>query len=114
MLCVTTGLALALLTFAAFSAAPEPLRWRPVAIGPGVVIAYLLLNRVLLRRAPRPPLVQADSPITLIFAGCLPLSLILLAVTAIIWPGRDYTLAVIVGAVFFGLTVESAVFPGQR
>jgi hypothetical protein len=53
-------------------------------------------------------MVQPDSPVTLLFAAILPLILLACAVAALIWRGHDFTLAVIVGAVLFGLTVESA------
>jgi hypothetical protein len=108
LLTLSTGLALVVLIGAAWAAGPLDKRWWPVAVGPAVVVIYLLVNRFLLKRPAKPPMVQPDSPVTLLFAGILPLILLACAGAALVWRGHDFTLAVIVGGVLFGLTVESA------
>lgn len=42
-------------------------------------------------------------------AGLFPMLLILAAGIPILWPGHDYGLLIIIAAVWFGVTAESAV-----
>lgn len=109
LLAVSTGLAFVLQMVAAYAFAPPAMRFRPLAIGPAVVVAYLVLNRLVLKRPARPPLVQPGSPVTLLFAALLPLIPIACAGASALWPGHDFSLATIVAGVLFGLTLESAV-----
>ncbi len=72
---------------------------------------FVLLNPIMLRMmkiTPRPPLVHPESPSSLLWAGLFPLMVILAAGVPIFWPGQDYGLLVIIAAVWFGATVESA------
>ena len=74
------------------------------------IIAFVMLNSVLGRRMKRvtPPMISLDAPQTAAWAAIFPLILIVLAAIPIFWPGHDYGLAVIIGAVLTGLTIESA------
>ena len=107
LLALTMALAFVALVAAAALFGPDGYGLRTVAIGVAVVVAYLLINRGLLKRRVQ-PLVRPDSPATLVMAAALPLILIACAGAAALFPGQDFGLAVIVGGVLFGLTVESA------
>lgn len=109
LLALATGLALLLLTASAtVFATPAPL-WRYGAVAVAAVVAYLLVS-ALTRRWTRTqgPLVVAGSPLSLALASSFPLVIILMAFAPVFWPGADYGLSIIVGAVLFGLTVRSA------
>jgi hypothetical protein len=107
LVAISTGFALALLVLTATVYASPALKWRYVALAPAVLIVYLLLKRLLLKnRFPRRPLVDWESPLSVGLAGLLPLIIILCAGAAAFWPGRDFGLAVIVGTIWFGLTIE--------
>jgi hypothetical protein len=107
LVALSTGFALALLVVSATAYASPELKWRYVALAPAVLIVYLLMKRILLKnRFPRRPLVDPESPISVGLAGLLPLIILLCAGATILWPGRDFGLAVIVGTIWFGLTVE--------
>jgi hypothetical protein len=110
LLAVATGFAYgALLVAAWLFSPPEPpaSRWVSPGQGVAVVVLYLLLKRVL-NMKPTPPLIQPGAPATL-FAGLFPLVILGAAAMAALWPGHNF-LAVIVGGVWFGMTLE-AVLP---
>ncbi|RZJ30180.1 MAG: hypothetical protein EON85_05525 [Brevundimonas sp.] len=72
---------------------------------------FVLLNPILLKMmkiTPRPPLIHPDSPATLLWAALFPMAIILAAAVPIFWPGQDYGMLVLIAAVWFGATVESA------
>ena len=108
MLAVVTGVSLALLVVAAAFFGPARMRIVELALAPATVALYLLFKRFVFKMPERPPLIQADSPITLILAAAIPLIIVVVACCAAAWPGHDYSIAVIAASVFFGLTVESA------
>lgn len=111
LLAVTTGFALVLVTLtASVYGAGDPLR----NLGLAVVCAtsFVLLNPMLLRMmkiTPRPPMIHPDSPGTVAWAGIFPMMVISSAAIPVFWPGPDYGLLVIIAAVWFGVTVESAI-----
>ena len=111
LLAVSTAcaLVLVLLTIHVFGAPGQDLRnILLVVICTG---GFVLLNPVLLRLmkiTPRPPLIHADSPATLLWAALFPAAIILAATVPLFWPGQDYGLLVLVAAIWFGATVESA------
>jgi hypothetical protein len=110
LLAVVTGVSLAALVAAATYAAPPGHEKRFVYLAPATVLVYLLVSRFLARAAaPRPPLIQPGAPVTMWMALILPLIIIACAVAAMIWPGQDFGVLVIMGAVWFGLTIDSAV-----
>ncbi len=107
LVALSTGFALALLVLTATVYASPELKWRYVALCPAVLIIFLLMKRVLLRKwFQRRPLVDPESPISIGLAGFLPLIIMLCAGASAMWPGRDFGLAVIVGTIWFGLTIE--------
>jgi len=110
LLAVTTGFALVLFTLtASVYGAGEPLRNLLLA----VICSggFVLLNPILMRmtkRPPGPPMIHADNPGTAAWAAIFPMVVILCAAIPVFWPGPDYGLLVIIAAVWFGVTVESA------
>jgi hypothetical protein len=108
MLAGVTGLSLTCLVFAATAFGPPGPVYRYAVLAVAVAGLYLLINRFLLKRAARPPLIQLDSPITWVFAMALPLIIMICALAPVIWHGKDFGLAIIVGGVWFGQTLESA------
>jgi hypothetical protein len=104
LLAIATGLALAALIVSASLFGPPPGRWIPPGLAAGVVVLYLLIKRAL-KMKPTPPLIQPGSPVSL-FAGILPLVILACAGAAALWPGHDFNLAVIVGGVWFAMTLE--------
>ncbi len=110
LLAVTTGFALVLVTLtASVYGAGEPLRNLFLAI----ICAggFVLLNPILMRtmKSPdRPPLIHPDSRGTTVWATLFPMVVIACAAIPVFWPGPDYGLLIIIAAVWFGVTVESA------
>ena len=110
LLAVTTGFALVLVTLtASVYGAGEPLRNLLLA----VICSggFVLLNPILMRtmKSPdRPPLIHPDSRGTTAWAGLFPMVVILCAAVPVFWPGPDYGLMIIIAAVWFGVTLESA------
>ncbi len=110
LLAVTTAFALVLLTVtASVYGAGEPLRNLLLA----VICSggFVLLNPILMRtmKSPaRPPLIHPDSRGMTGWAGLFPMVVIVSAAIPVFWPGSDYGLMIIIAAVWFGVTVESA------
>ena len=110
LLAVTTGFALVLVTLtASVYGAGEPLRNLVLAVI--CASGFILLNPILLRMTKRPaslPMIHPDRPRTAAWATLFPMVVILCAAIPVFWPGHDYGLLVIIAAVWFGVTVESA------
>lgn len=111
LLAVTSVISLALVTSVACVMGP-----------PGVWIKYLLaavlsaggfilLNGLYMRvRNRRPkPMISRDAPMTIIVAMVFPLTMILSSVLPLIAPNGDYGIMLIVGGVFTGLAIQSAI-----
>jgi hypothetical protein len=107
-LAVVTGLALLLLMVSGSVFGPEKRRITLLVLGPAIVALYLLTKRYLFKMPEQPPLIQPDAPITLIMGAAIPFVIVVLACACALWPGHDYSIAIIASAVFFGLTLESA------
>jgi hypothetical protein len=117
LLAATTGIALLLLltTAAVYGPLDGLIRYPLMAII--CAGAFVLLNGPISRRmglAQRPPMVNAETPTAAVWSSLFPLAVILFAGVPVFWPGRDYGLLVIIGAVFFGLTAESALKVARR
>lgn len=72
---------------------------------------FVLLNPILSRRlgqGDRPPMIHPHSRGTAVWATVFPMVVTTSAAVPVFWPGPDYGLLVIVAAVWFGVTVESA------
>lgn len=73
---------------------------------------FVLLNPMLMRMMkmpPRPPMIHPDSPGTVLWAGLFPMIVLISAALPIFWPDRDYGLLVLIAAIWFGVTAESAI-----
>lgn len=111
LLAVTTGFALLLVIITTTVSGP------PVGLIRNPLVAilsaggFVLLNPVLLRmmkNPPRPPLIHPAAPGTAVWATLFPLMVIIAAALPVFWPGPDYGLLVLIAAIWFGTTVESA------
>ncbi len=110
LLAVTTGVAVALLvtTASVFGEPDRALKYIIlVALCSG---GFVLLNGWWNRRMKlvRPPMVHAEAATTAVWASLFPLMVIVSAAVPLVFPGHDYGLLVIIAAVWFGVTVESA------
>lgn len=112
LLAVTTGFALLLVVIVA------TVYGRPVGLIRNPLLAiicaggFVLLNPILLRMmkiSPRPPMIHPDAPGTAAWATLFPLMVIISAAVPVFWPGHDYGLLIIIAAVWFGVTAESAI-----
>ena len=76
-----------------------------------VPAAFVPLNSLMAKRMGmrRPPMIHPDAASTAVWASLFPALIILAAGVPLIFPGHDYGLLLIIAAVFFGGTVESAV-----
>jgi hypothetical protein len=112
LLAVATGFALLLVIITATVYGP------PVGLIRNPLVAilcaggFVVLNPILLRMmkiTPRPPLIHPDAPGTAVWAALFPLMVIIAAAVPVVWPGLDYGLLVLIAAIWFGVTVESAI-----
>jgi hypothetical protein len=72
---------------------------------------FVLLNPMLeraMKRPERPPMISSMQPATAAWAALFPMLILICAAVPVFWPGRDYGLLVIIAAVLFGATAESA------
>ena len=110
LLAITTGFALVLVTLtASVYGAGAPLRNLLLAVTCSG--GFVLLNPMLMRpmKSPaRPALIHPDSRGVTTWASLFPMVVILCAAVPVFWPGPDYGLLIIIAAVWFGVTVESA------
>ena len=112
LLALTTGLALALLVTSAILAGPAGIAPKYIGVAVLTSIAFVVLNGLWARRTKvrHPAMISEDSPRSMaIWASLFPLSIMLAAVVPMLWPGRDLGLLIIVAAIWFGFTVESAI-----
>ena len=112
LLAVSAGFALLLVVVTASAFGPSAGLIRNPLLAIICAGGFVLLNPMLQRRTgqpERPPMIRADAPGGAVWAALFPAILFLLAVVPILRPGYDYGLLVIVAAVMFGVTVESAI-----
>ena len=112
LLALSTGLALVLVVVTASFYGATPNLLRNTLLAAVCSAGFVLLNPLLQRRmkaAKRPPMIHRDRPGTAAWAGLFPLGVIFAAAVPIFWPGHDYGLLVIIAAVWFGVTLESAI-----
>jgi len=111
LLAVATGFALLLVIITATVYGP------PVGLIRNPLVAilcaggFVVLNPILLlmmKITPRPPLIHPDAPGTAVWAALFPLMVIIAAAVPVVWPGLDYGLLVLIAAIWFGVTAESA------
>jgi len=112
LLAVSTGLSLLLVLLTTSLTEPTAVQLRNVLMAVICAGCFVLLSPRLARmtgQAPRPPMIHPDSPGTVIWAALFPAIVTVIAVLPVLFPGPDYGLAIIVAAVMFGVTVESAI-----
>lgn len=111
LLAVTTAIPLALLVATAtlFGAPGQLLKYVIIAVL--VPAAFVPLNGLMAKRmgTRRPPMIHPEAASTAVWASLFPALIILAAGVPVIFPGHDYGLLIIIAAVFFGGTVESAI-----
>ena len=112
LLAVSAGFALGMMVLTASAFGPENAMVRNPLLALVCAGGFVLLNPILQRRigqAARPPMIHADAPGGAVWAGLFPAIIIAFAAAPILWPGHDYGLLVIIAAVMFGVTAESAI-----
>lgn len=112
LLAVSTGVALVLLLMTASLFGEPGNAVKYVILAVICSAAFVLLNGRMARIIKRPdaqPLIHPSAPGTAVWAGLFPLMVIAMACAPAFWSGHDYGLLVIIAAVIFGLTVDSAV-----
>jgi len=74
-------------------------------------IAFIGLNSLMAKRTgkARPPMIHPLAASTAIWSSLFPMILIIMAAIPVFFAGHDYGLMIIIGAVIFGGTVESAI-----
>lgn len=112
LLAVSTGLglALAVLTATTYGAGGSLAFHALLALicaGGFVALNPLLMKA--LKQPPRPPMIHPDISNSVFWAGVFPLVVMVAAFVPVVRPGHDYGLLVIIAAVIFGLTAESAI-----
>src|SRR5690606_1852948 len=111
LMAVATAIPLILLiaTATLFGTPGQLVKYLAIAII--VPAAFVPLNGMMARRMgmQRPPMIHPEAASTAVWASLFPALIILAAGVPLVFPGHDYGLLVIIAAVFFGGTVESAV-----
>ena len=71
---------------------------------------FVVFNGMMTKRmgTQRPPMIHPEAASTAVWASLFPLLLIFAAAVPVFFPGFDYGLLVIIAAVWFGVTVQSA------
>ena len=112
LLAVTTGFALLLVVIVATVYGPPGDLIRNPLLAIICAGGFVLLNPVLLRVMkiePRPPMIHSEASGTAAWATLFPIMVIASAAIPLFWPGHDYGLLIIIAAVWFGVTAESAI-----
>jgi hypothetical protein len=111
LLAVSAGLTLLLIVISATAYGPPIGTVRNPLLAVLCTLGFLLLNPMLRKRMgqpPQPPMINPRTPGTAVWAGLFPLIMTGLAAVPVFWPGPDYALLVIIGAVMFAVTLQSA------
>lgn len=111
LLALTTAIPLILLiaTATLFGAPGQLLKYVVIAVV--VPAAFIPMNAVMRAKMGwvRPPMIHPDAASTAVWASLFPALIILAAGVPLVFPGHDYGLLIIIAAIFFALTVESAI-----
>ncbi|GAA0636761.1 hypothetical protein [Brevundimonas lenta] len=111
LLAISTAFALALVLMTTILFGPPQAALRNPLLAIICAGGFILLNPRMMKmmgQPPRPPMIDAGNPGALLWAGLFPMIVLLLAAVPVFWPGHDYGLVVIIAAVIFGATAESA------
>lgn len=112
LLAITASLAMALVTGSAvyFAAPGKAIQYVGAALMS--VAGFLVLNAAFMawrKRKPK-PMIDRSQPVTMIMAMVFPFTMILSAALPMLTPGMgDYGLMIIIGGVFTGLAIQSAI-----
>lgn len=110
LLAASTGLSFLLLIGSAglFGAAGQWVKYAILALV--CTAAFVGLNGWWSRRMgqPQTPMISPDAPGSAAWASLFPAMLMIGAAVPLFFPGRDLGLLVLIGAVWFGVTVQSA------
>ena len=110
LLALATAVPLALLvaTASLFGEPGNTLKYVLLAVV--CTVLFVVFNGMMARRtgAQRPPMIHAEAASTAVWASLFPLALIFAAAAPVFFPGHDYGLLIIIGAVWFGVTLQSA------
>lgn len=110
LLAITSVIALALVTTSCMITASAEKRVIYLAAALFSALGFMLLNRLYMtsrKRTPK-PLVAPGSTAVLVVAMFFPLLMILSSVFPFVAPSADYGLMLIVGGIWTGLTLQSA------
>jgi len=111
LLAITTAFPLILLiaTATLFGAPGQLLKYLVIAVI--VPAAFVPLNAIMRAKMgwTRPPMIHPQAASTAVWASLFPALIILAAGVPLVFPGHDYGLLIIIAAVFFAGTVESAI-----
>nr|WP_312294249.1 hypothetical protein [Brevundimonas diminuta] len=111
LLAITTAFPLVLLiaTATLFGAPGQLVKYLVIAVL--VPAAFVPLNSMMAKRmgAQRSPMIHPETASTAVWASLFPALIILAAGVPVVFPGHDYGLLIIIAAIFFGGTVESAI-----
>ena len=111
LLAVSTGVALLLLLMTASVFGQPGQAAKYVILAVVCAGGFVALNGVAARMMKRPapqPMIRPDTPGSAVWAGLLPLAVMVAAVAPVFFSGHDYGLLVILAAIWFGLTIDSA------
>lgn len=112
LLAISTGVALVLLLMTAitFGEPGNAAKYVLIAVICAVLFVAFngVMNRMMKRESPR-PMIQPGSPASAVWAGLFPLLAMIAAAVPVFLPGRDYGLLIIIAAVWFGVTADSAI-----
>ena len=111
LLAVTSILALTLVTATASVLGPQGVWIKYVLTAVLSAVGFIVLNGLWMRwRNRRPkPMIAREAPATIIVAMVFPLTMILSAVLPLIAPNGDYGIMIMIGGVFTGLAIQSAI-----
>ncbi|WP_313576066.1 hypothetical protein [Brevundimonas sp.] len=111
LLAVATAIPLILLiaTATLFGEPGQLLKYVVVAVI--VPVAFVPMNAIMRAKMGwvRPPMIHPQAASTAVWASLFPALIILAAGIPLVFPGHDYGLLIIIAAVFFAGTVESAI-----
>ena len=116
LVAISTGFALALLVCSAavFGEPGNVVKYLIVALV--MPIALIPLNRIWRKKMgmQTPVLVHVDAPGTVMWAAVFPALVGLAALIPFFFPYKDFGLLIVVGAIWFGLTLDSALRANGR
>lgn len=110
LLAIATAIPLILLIMTASLFGEPGQEVKYIILAVACTVAYVVLNGIMARRTgrQRPAMIHPDAPSTALWASLFPVILMILAAVPFFFAGHDYGLLVIIAAILFGGTVESA------